>query len=75
MKRTYIEKGIWHLGGREKIQKGDFLPVVAGTIAKPLLTSKAASLVPKLLGGVVKKLIGGRKRRAYRKTTRKPRYA
>ena len=49
MKRTYIEKGIWHLGGKEKIQKGDFLLVVAGTIAKPLLTSMAASLVPKLL--------------------------
>ena len=37
MKRTYLKRGIWHLGGRKK-QKGDFLPLL-GTVARPIFIS------------------------------------
>ena len=42
MKRTYIKRGIWHLGGRKK-QKRDFLPIV-GVLARPLLVSAASAV-------------------------------
>ena len=41
--RTYIKRGIWHLGGRRKKQKVCFLPIL-GAIAKPLLLSAATSI-------------------------------
>ena len=42
MKRTYIKRGIWHLGGRKE-QKGGFLPI-PGALARPLLVSAAGAV-------------------------------
>ena len=74
MKRTYIKKGIWHLGGKKKTQKGGFLPQIARLIARPILTSIAGSLGTKLLGTVAKNFFGGRKRRKYRRKSRRLQY-
>lgn len=41
LKRTYIRRGIWHLG--EKKKKGGFLPILVA-IAKPLLVSAAGAV-------------------------------
>ena len=40
MKRTYIKRGVWHLGGRKR-QKGG-LPIL-GTMARPFLVSEAGA--------------------------------
>ena len=51
MKRSYIKRGIWHLGGRKK-QKGGFLPIL-GALARPLLVSVAGAV-----GGEILKRLG-----------------
>ena len=40
LKRTYIRRGIWHLGEKKK---GGFLPILVA-IAKPLLVSAAGAV-------------------------------
>ena len=57
MKRTYIKRGIWHLGGRKK-QKGGFLPIL-GALARPLLVSAAGAVGGEVLKGLGKKNWGG----------------
>ena len=62
MKRTYIKRGIWHLGGRKK-QKGGFLPIL-GALARPQLVSAAGAVGGKVLKGLRKKISeGGRVKR------------
>ena len=41
-KRTYIKRGIWHLGGIKK-EKGGFLTIL-GLLAKPLLISAGGAV-------------------------------
>ena len=59
MKRTYIKRGIWHLGGRKK-QKGGFLPIL-GALARPLLVSAAGAVGEEVLKGFGKENLGGEK--------------
>ena len=59
MKRNYVKQGIWHLGGRNK-QKGGFL-LLPGTFARPISPFAAGSIGSKLLEGVGKKILRGRK--------------
>ena len=56
MKRTYLKRGIWYLGGR-KNEIGD-LPVL-GTLARSLLVSAASAVGGEVLKGLGKKLGGG----------------
>ena len=56
MKRTYIKKGVWHLGGRKK-QKVGFLPILLA-LSKSILFSAAGSIGSKLLQGVGKNILG-----------------
>ena len=51
MKRTYIKRGIWHLGGRKKQKRGFLLILVA--LARPLLVSTVGAV-----GGEVLKRLG-----------------
>ena len=60
MKRTYIKRGIWHLGGRKK-RKGDFLPIF-GALARPLLLSAADDVGGDVLKGLGKKIFGKEKK-------------
>ena len=53
MNRTYIKRGVWHLGGTKR-QKGGFLPIL-GTIARPLLVSPAGAIGGEVLKGIGKK--------------------
>ena len=59
--RTYIKRGIWHLGGWRKKQDG-FLPIL-GAIAKPLLLSPARRIGGYALKKIGKKLSGGKRRK------------
>ena len=68
MKRTYIKRGIWHLGGRKK-QKGGFLPIL-GALARPLLVSAAGAVGEEVLKGLGKKILLRRKRRSRRRRRR-----
>ena len=72
MKRTYIKRGIWHVGGRKK-QKGSFL-VILGAFARLLLVSAASTVGGEVLKGLGKRIWGGeggrdgrRKRRSRRR--------
>ena len=51
--RTYMKKGVWHLGKARKKQNGRFL----GLLAKPLLTSLAGVAGPPLLNFATKKYL------------------
>ena len=51
MKRTYIKRGIWHLGGRKKQKRGFLL--ILGALARPLLVSTVGAV-----GGEVLKRLG-----------------
>ena len=57
MKRTYIKRGIWHVGGRKK-QKGSFL-VILGALARLLLVSAASTVGGEVLKGLGKRIWGG----------------
>ena len=57
MKRTYIKRGIWHLGSRKK-QKGGFLPIL-GALARLLLVSAAGAVGEEVLKEVGEKFGGG----------------
>ena len=61
MKRTYIKRGIWHLGGRKK-QKGGFLPILR-TLARPLLVSAAGVVGGEVWKGLEKNFWGGEKKK------------
>ena len=67
-KRTYIIRGIWYLGGREK-QKGGFLPIL-GSLAKPLLESGAGTVGGEILKGLESKIFIRGKRRSKRRKRR-----
>ena len=54
--RTYVKKGKWYLGRGQR--RGGGLP-----IAGPLLASVAGSIAQPIFGKIVKKVLGGRKRR------------
>ena len=56
MNRTYIKRGVWHLGGRKR-QIGGILPIL-GTIARPLLVSPAGAIGGEVLKGIVKTYFG-----------------
>ena len=60
MKRTYIKRGIWHLGGRKK-QKGGFLPIYRA-LARPLLVSAAGVVGGEVWKGLEKNLWGKKKK-------------
>ena len=57
MKRTYVKRRIWHLGGRKK-QKA---------FARPILMSAAGSIGGEVLKGLGKKIFRGRRRRRVKK--------
>ena len=59
-KRTYIRRGIWHLGGRKK-QKRGFLSIL-GSLDKPLVVSAAGAVSGEILKRIEKNF-GRRKRR------------
>ena len=61
MKRTYIKRGIWHLGCRKK-QKGGFLPIL-GALATLLLVSAAGAVGGEVLKEVGEKFGGGGKKK------------
>ena len=56
MNRTYIKRGVWHLGGRKR-QIGGILPIL-GTIARPLLVSPAGAIGGEVLKGIGKNIFG-----------------
>ena len=58
MKRTYIKRGVWHLGGRKR-QKEGYLPIL-GAIIKPHLVSAAGAIGGEVLKGIGKKNIWGK---------------
>ena len=60
MKRTYLKRGIWHLGGRKK-QKGDFLPLL-GTVARPIFISAVGYIGGGILKGFGKNVWGEKKK-------------
>ena len=68
MKRTYIKREVWHLGGRKR-QKEGFLPIL-GAIIKPHLVSEAGAIGGEVLKGIGKKNIWGKKHRPKRRTKR-----
>ena len=53
MKKTYIKRGIWYLGGRKK-QRGGF-GAILGTFANPLLASAAGAFGGEVLKGLGEK--------------------
>ena len=53
MKRTYIKRGIQHLGGRKKRKRG-LLPIL-GTFARPVLVSAADAVGGEVLKRLEKK--------------------
>ena len=55
--KSYIQCGVWHLGGRKR-QKEGFLPILR-TIAKTILVSAAGALGGEVLKGIGKKIFGG----------------
>ena len=65
MKRSYIKRAIWHLGGRKK-QKGGFSPILRA-LARPLLVPPTSAVDGEVLKGLGKQIFGGgrggRKRR------------
>ena len=61
MKRTYIKRGIWHLGCRKK-QKGGFL-LILGALARPLLVFAAGAVGGEVLKGLWRKRRFRRRRR------------
>ena len=66
--KTYIKKGVWHLGKGKK-QKGRFLPLI-GSLAKPLFISAAGALAVRVLNFTTKKIFSRRKRRKNRRRNR-----
>ena len=70
-KRTYIKCGIWYLG-RRKIQKKEFLPIIA-SLAKPLLVSAAGAVGGEILKGLGSKIFVRGKRRSKRRKRRRRR--
>ena len=56
MKRIYIKRGIWYLGGRKK-QRGGFLPIL-GALAWPQLISEAGAVGGEILKEFGKKNFG-----------------
>ena len=55
MKRTYIKRRIWHLGGRKK-QRGRFSPIL-GTFARRLLVSATGNIGGEVLKGLRKNFL------------------
>ena len=58
MKKAYIKRGVWHLGGKKR-QKRSFLPIL-GILAKALLVSAAGAIGGEVLKGIGKKTFGGK---------------
>ena len=69
-KRTYVNKGVWHLG---KGQRGGFF-----SLARPLLGAVAGPVIKKvvapLLAGVIRKITGRGSRRRRRRRFRRRRF-
>ena len=58
MKRSYVKREVWHLGGRKR-QKEGFL-LIFGTLAKPLLVSVVGAIGGEVLEGIGKKIVRGK---------------
>ena len=58
MKRSYVKREVWHLGGRIR-QKEGFL-LIFGTLAKPLLVSAVGAIGGEVLEGIGKKIVRGK---------------
>ena len=58
MKRSYVKREVWHLGGRKR-QKEGFL-LIFGTLAKPLLVSAVGAIGGEVLEGIGKKIVRGK---------------
>ena len=62
MRKQSVRGGVWHLGDkrrrrRKRRQKGFFLPIAG------LLGSVAAPLIGEIAKPILKKIVGGRRRR------------
>ena len=61
-RKRSVSEGVWHLGGkrrrrRKRGEKGVFLPIAG------LLSSVAAPLISEIAKLILKKIVGGRRRR------------